>query len=111
MICKEVISGFGAMVGTAFRFDGGGEKQIIGEVLDLENGGFELVLDPVPPPGQHSFIHFTSSKTPGRRPLAALIETPFSNIRVEIGQVEVRANTPAKISIFGAPGFAARLVF
>ena len=89
----------------------GGKPRIVGEVLALQGGEYELILETLPRPSEQAHIKFKTELAPGRRHLAAMIKTPSSDVRVEIGQVDVAEDATAELHVFGDPGFCARLVF
>ncbi len=111
MIHQELSDPNVVCAGTVLVSGKGAKPRVIGEVLALQGGEYELVLEALPSPSDHTHIKFKASAAPGRRHLAALIETATSDVRVEIGQVDIGKNATAEIHVFGDPGFPARLVF
>ena len=111
MIYQELNSQYTKSAGSVASHPHNAKARPLGDVLAREGGGYELILKRLPKENERVRITFNSTTPPGRRHLAALIETPFSDVRVEIGQIDIGGDATGDLHIFGDPGFPARLIF
>lgn len=85
---------------------------VIGTAYSYSDGKFELNLGAYPAQGSTLVFDINTSTIASEttRPLAAIINGPLDDVRLEIGQVTIAGKT-AQVHFFGIPPFDARIVF